>query len=77
MGLLKTATFRVDIDLLFTMFGLPHLAAKIDSIELSKRNDRELIFKISGVDDRIPDRADYPLCDVIARVVASHFEVVK
>jgi len=58
---MRTATIKLNSALLFELFGLKYLDARIDSIKcLSLPGQQGIVIKLSGDDDRLMDSGDYP-----------------
>lgn len=54
---MRTCKFKFKKNLFFLLIGLHDFNADIKSIECK---DGEVIIKINGEDERLPDRKDYP-----------------
>ena len=60
--------------MLFDLIGLKNLLADITDIEIKGNrfnNDNDIIIKLFGIDDRLPNSADYPDSDVICTRIES------
>ena len=72
---LRTAKFEVTQSLLFELFGLRDFRGSVSHVSCNYENDN-LIFEVSGYDDRLPNREDFPPCNVVCKTVQSRFEVI-
>ena len=73
----RSAGFILSQSLLFELLGLGQaFGGQIDEIGLEPINN-SIVVKVSGYDDRMPEEAGYPLCNVVCKVINSHFEKVE
>lgn len=69
---MRTAKFNLDKEIFFDLLGLPYFQGDIERAE--KNKDGGLTVYITGYDNRIPDRINFPNCAVVCKTVQAHFE---
>jgi hypothetical protein len=72
---MRTASFEIDKDLFFENIGMDRsLLVNVVRVDVKEDN---LVFYVEGYSDALPDRTDYPRCNIICKTISSHFEEVK
>ena len=72
-----SASILVSQPMLFEVLGLgKYFAGHIDDIDIEPLGEN-IVIRISGNDDRMPEGDDYPLCNVVCKVIDSHFQKVE
>ena len=76
MGAYRSASFKVSMPLLFELFGMKGFDGRVVDAQPDFGGDC-ITIKVSGDDQRLPDSTDYPECNVVAKTVASHLEIIE
>jgi hypothetical protein len=75
LGKIRTAKIKVSTELLFNLLGINNFDGYISRVVPVDFNFIDI--HICGDDGRLPEREDYPECNVICRTIESHFEIIE
>lgn len=77
---MRTAKVGIDVSILFEVLGIKFFDGRVESIEIdrNKYSQEDIIYlKVSGWDDRLPDKEDYPECLIETESIQSRFVEMK
>jgi len=69
-----SAILRLSQDAFFQLFGLKDFDGDIMEIQIDDNCD--ILIKVLGQDDRLPDNLDYPECHLVTKTIISHLEEI-